>query len=45
MAPIVVQIDPPRSVDHTAEFVIIDDVDELTDAVIVMGCGDDNPYR
>jgi hypothetical protein len=45
MAPVPVELNPPRSVDDTEEIVIIDDLDKLADAAIVMGCGDDNPYR
>lgn len=45
MAHIVVELDSPRSIDDTEELVIIDDLDELTNSMIVMGCGDDNPYR
>ncbi len=45
MAPIPVEINPPRPIDDTEELIIIDDLNELTNAMIVMGCGDDNPYR
>ncbi|MGH3899613.1 MAG: hypothetical protein ACRDTA_15500 [Pseudonocardiaceae bacterium] len=45
MALIVVELDPPHPADHEDEVVIIDDLDALTDAAIVMGCGDDNPYQ
>lgn len=40
-----VEIDQPDPVDNTDELIIIDDLDELTSTAIVMGCGDDNPYR
>jgi hypothetical protein len=39
------ELNAPSPVDDTEELVIIDDLDELADAAIVMGCGDDNPYR
>lgn len=39
------ELDPPPPVDHEEEVVIIDDLDALTGEAIVMGCGDDNPYR
>ncbi|MGH3942923.1 MAG: hypothetical protein ACRDTG_30735 [Pseudonocardiaceae bacterium] len=44
MTPVLVELTPPRPTDRE-EIVIIDDVDALTDAAVVMGCGDDNPYR
>ncbi|MGI9063853.1 MAG: hypothetical protein ACR2FQ_08615 [Pseudonocardiaceae bacterium] len=44
MTPVLVELAPPRPTDRE-EIVIIDDVDALTDAAVVMGCGDDNPYR
>lgn len=45
MTPVLVELTPPRPADREEEIVIIDDVDALTDAAVVMGCGDDNPYR
>jgi len=45
MALVQVELDPPPPADHEHEVVIIDDLDVLTDATIVMGCGDDNPYQ
>jgi hypothetical protein len=45
MASVPVELSPPSHVDNTEELVIIDDLDELANAAIVMGCGDDNPYR
>jgi hypothetical protein len=45
MAAVPVELAPPRRGDDVEELVIIDDLDELADAAIVMGCGDDNPYR
>ncbi|MCA1710028.1 MAG: hypothetical protein LC808_44775 [Actinobacteria bacterium] len=45
MAPIAVELGPPHSGDYETEAVIIEDIDQWTDTVIVMGCGDDNPYR
>lgn len=43
MALIQAELDPPPPIEE--EVVIIDDLDALADAAIVMGCGDDNPYR
>lgn len=34
-----------RLADDGPEIVVIDDLDELGETAIVMGCGDDNPYR
>ncbi|MGH3850609.1 MAG: hypothetical protein ACRDRT_13050 [Pseudonocardiaceae bacterium] len=45
MASVPVELNQPRPVDDTEEIVIIDDLDGLANAAIVMGCGDDNPYR
>lgn len=45
MTSVPVEINQPDPVDNTEELVIIDDLDELTNTAIVMGCGDDNPYR
>lgn len=45
MAPVPVELNPSRPVDDTEEIVVIDDLDELANAAIMMGCGDDNPYR
>lgn len=45
MAPVLVELAPPRPVESEEEIVIIDDLDEMADAAMVMGCGDDNPYR
>ncbi|MGQ0776874.1 MAG: hypothetical protein ACT4NY_21060 [Pseudonocardiales bacterium] len=45
MTPVLVELTPPCRTDREEEIIIIDDVDALTDAAVVMGCGDDNPYR
>jgi hypothetical protein len=45
MGSVPVELNPPGPVEDTEELVIIDDLDELANAAIVMGCGDDNPYR
>lgn len=45
MVAVPVELAPPRRGDDGEELVIVDDLDELADTAIVMGCGDDNPYR
>lgn len=43
MTAVPVEINLSRPIDD--EEIIIDDLDELANDTIVMGCGDDNPYR
>lgn len=45
MASVPVELNLLRPVDDTEEIVMIDDLEELANTAIVMGCGDDNPYR
>lgn len=44
MTAVPVEINLSRPVDNE-EIIIIDDLDQLASDTIVMGCGDDNPYR
>lgn len=45
MVSVLVELASPASADREEEIVIIDDVNELADTAVVMGCGDDNPYQ
>ena len=45
MVSVLVELAPPDSADREEGIVIIDDVNELADTAVVMGCGDDNPYQ
>lgn len=46
MAPVAVEImAPPDSVITDEQITIVDDVDAVSSAAVMLGCGNDNPYN
>jgi hypothetical protein len=45
MAPVPVEIAPPRPAHAEEGIVFVEDLDALAEAATNMGCGDDNPHR
>jgi hypothetical protein len=45
MSPVLVEITRPSHAGTGDEIEFIADVDELSSATVMLGCGDDNPYH
>ncbi|MBB6170720.1 hypothetical protein HNR23_000780 [Nocardiopsis mwathae] len=45
MAPVMVEITPRPLPDEETDVEIIENIDGIASTEIMLGCGDDNPYR